>query len=313
MKGLILAAGMGSRLRPITNRVPKPLLPIANKPCIHYSIEALSESGISEIAVVTGHHADLLEDALTHDESMGVHLAFVRQPEPKGLAHAVFFAREFIGREPFVLLLGDTLHDMDLRPFWERALSESADCLALVAPVDNPRRYGIAVLDGDRIAALEEKPARPKSNLAIAGAYVFGASLWDVLPDLRPSERGELEITDAIQMLVNNGGKVVAERYGGWWQDTGTLDYMVSANRYWMKKKDVTSALLGTGAVVTDASVRDFTSVGELAEISGGTVRNSIVLPGIRLHLNGGTVRSCLVGVDTDLAPGEVIEHQILG
>jgi glucose-1-phosphate thymidylyltransferase len=225
----------------------------------------------------------------------------------------VWFAREFVSREPFVLLLGDTLHDMELRPLCERFEEEHADCLALVAPVDNPRRFGIAVLDGNRIAALEEKPEHPNSDLAMAGAYIFGPTLWDILPNLLPSERGELEITDAIQMMIDRGGRVVAERYAGWWHDTGTLDYLLAANRYWMKKHGMTNVILGDGAKTDGATVRDFSAVGDRAEVTNGTVRDSIILPGVRLRLNGGTVRSCLVGIDTELQPGELVEHKILG
>lgn len=311
MKGLILAAGLGTRLRPVTSHIPKPLLPIANKPTIHYSIEALHDAGIQDITVVTGHHAEVLEDALTRLD--GEPIRFARQPEPKGLAHAVQCAKETLGDEPFVLLLGDTLHDLPMAELRRQFEALQADCLSVVAPVEDPERYGIAVVEGERIVHLEEKPANPRSNLAMAGAYVFGPAIWDVLAELRPSARGELEITDAIHALVEGGRRVYAYHFDGWWQDTGTLEGMLLANRYWLEKQGVRDALLGPGALLVTCEATDHCSIGELAAARNGTLRNCILLPGVRVDLNGGTADSCLIGNDTTLCPGESVAHKVLG
>ncbi len=311
MRGLILAAGLGTRLRPVTNRVPKPLLPIANKPTIHYSIEALREAGVQEITVVTGHHAEVLEDALARIG--GEPIRFARQPEPKGLAHAVHCAKQTLGDEPFVLLLGDTLHDLRLADLRREFEDCRADCVSVVSPVNEPQRYGIAVVEGDRIVHLEEKPANPRSNLAMAGAYVFGPAIWDVLTDLRPSARGELEITDAIHAMVEEGRRVYAHRFDGWWQDTGTLEGMLAANRYWLEKQGIHDALLGPGVRLTSCEAQDHCSIGELVEASNGTLRNCIVLPGVRVDLNGGTADSCLIGSDTTLPPDGSVSSSVIG
>ena len=308
MKGLILAAGLGTRLRPVTNRVPKPLLPIANKPTIQYSIEALRHAGIQEITVVTGHHAEVLEDALAR---LGP-IRFARQLEPKGLAHAVQCAREILADEPFVLLLGDTLHDLPLANVRRQFEDLQADCVSVVSPVDDPKRYGIAVVEGERIVHLEEKPADPRSNLAMAGAYAFGPAVWDVLADLRPSARGELEITDAIHALVEAGRSVYAHHFDGWWQDTGTLEGMLTANRYWLDKLGVQDALLGPGARLVACEATDHCSIGELAEVRNGTLRNCIILRGVCVELNGGFADSCLIGGDTTLAPDGSVSKCVL-
>jgi len=312
-KGLILAAGVGSRLRPVTNRIPKPLLPIANKPTIHYTIEAMRQAGVDEICVVTGHLADLLEDALGDGSSLGVRLSYVRQDEPRGLAHAVDCAASFVAREPFLLMLGDTMYDFDLGKLAQHFETAEADCLSLVAPVDDPSRYGIAVLDGDRIRQLEEKPKEPKSNLAMAGIYLFGSALWDVLPSLKPSARGELEITDAIQLLVDGGYYVIGDRYDGWWHDTGTLDLFLESNRYWLSRFGTSDAALGANAKLVDARAEEYCAIGDLAEVRNGTLLDSIVLPGVRLDLNGGVLRSSLIGADATLEPGQRLAEAILG
>jgi glucose-1-phosphate thymidylyltransferase len=313
MKGLILAAGVGSRLRPVTDSVPKPLLPVANKPCIQYAIELMKGCGVGRIGAVVGHRADLIRDALGNGRRLGVELSYIHQSEPKGLAHAVSCARGFIAGDPFMLVLADTLFDTGLTPMRERFESRRPDCQALVAPVPDPRRYGVAVLDRDRIVHLEEKPAEPRSNLAMAGVYFFGPALWDVLPGLQPSARGELEITDAIAALVAGGGTVLGTVHEGWWLDTGTLDTMLLANRYWVGKQGLRDALVGANANVRGCRLLDHTAVGEQAELTGGEIRNSIVLPGVRAELNGGSIHSSLIGADTTLGPGEQIQGRILG
>jgi glucose-1-phosphate thymidylyltransferase len=313
MKGLILAAGVGSRLRPVTNHVPKPMLPIANKPTIHYSIELLRSAGVDDICVVTGHLADRLEQALGNGDQLHVHLSYRRQPEPKGLAHAVVCAADFISGEPFILLLGDTMYDMSLQGLRERFECTEPDCLALVAPVSDPSRYGIAVLQEDRIIDLEEKPKDPKSNLAMAGIYLFGPAVWKVLPDLKPSARGELEITDAIQMLVDNGGKVLGEVHHGWWHDTGTLDFFLLANSFWLDKAGIVDGIIGEGAIKDNCTLESHSAIGPGAEVRNGTVANSIVLPDVRVNLNGGAVRCCLIGKDLELLPGQNLQHKIVG
>ena len=203
MKAVILAAGKGSRLYPVTHVIPKPLLPLANRPTLEYAFDHLKRIGATDICIVVGENESAMRAALGDGSAYGIRLSYVRQSEPKGLAHAVGFAEEFVAGEPFILFLGDGIYSSDLTTHAERFVASGCANLNLVKTVPDPERYGVANVDGERIIKLVEKPKQPESNLAMAGVYFFGPQLWSVLPDLKPSGRGEFEITDAIQMLID--------------------------------------------------------------------------------------------------------------
>ena len=223
LKAVILAAGKGTRLYPLTRRIAKPLLPLVNRTTLLYAFDRLKELNIHDICIVVGENEASIREALGDGSVHGVRLSYVRQVDPHGLAHAVGFAKEFVAGDSFVLYLGDAIYSSSVANLAKTFTDTGCANLSVVKWVDDPRRYGVAVLEGDSIARLVEKPQNPESNWAMAGMYFFGPELWEVLPDLKPSGRGEYEITDAIQMLIDHGYSVLAGKYEGAWFDTGTL------------------------------------------------------------------------------------------
>lgn len=309
MKGVILAAGKGTRLYPVTRHIPKPLLPLANRPTIHYAFERLVEIGVEEICVVVGENESEMSNALGDGCLFGVRLSFARQDEPKGLAHAMASAKEFVGEEDFIMYLGDAIYTeplIDLRNEFE---SQPCANLNLVMEVEDPRRFGVAnVVDG-RIVKLVEKPANPESNLAMAGVYFFRSQIWDVLPDLKPSARGEYEITDAIQMLIERRETVLAGLYQGMWFDTGTLPSFLECTSHLLGG----GVLVGGGSVV-NAPIGPATCIGDRALLDCASILNSTILPNASVRVRG-RIRNCIIGgvcdVDGDIENAVVYGNEI--
>lgn len=295
MKGVILAAGKGSRLYPVTKAIAKPLLPIANRMTMEYAFDQLRDCGIVDVCVVVGENEDELKAALGDGSQFGMNLSFARQLEPKGLAHAVGFAEGFVGDDDFVLYLGDAIYGHPLAPFVDEFRKLKPANLNLVKAVEDPRRFGVANVTDGRITKLVEKPAVPESNLAMAGMYVFGPQIWSVLPDLAPSARGEYEITDAIQLLIDGGETVLAGIYEGEWFDTGTLPSFLATSRFLTKGE----GLIDPTAVVEGEIGADVV-VGAHARVRCSLIEDSVVLPGalvetkreIQGSLLGGEVRA---------------------
>lgn len=304
MKGVILAAGKGSRLFPVTHHIPKPLLPLANRMTLEYAFDQLKQMGVSEVCVVVGENAPIVKAALGDGREFGVSLSYVTQTEPKGLAHAVGFAQEFVGGDSFVLYLGDAIYDRSLAEFARQFAESGCDNLNLVKSVEDPRRFGVATLEGDRIVRLVEKPAEPESNFAMAGMYIFGPAIWDSLVGLPPSARGEYEITDAIQRLIDTGKDVRAGIYRGEWFDTGTLDSFLE-----------TSNFLTQGAVVAaqnaefEATVGQHVVIGAGACVRAGMLEDCVVLPGATVTVTGAIRHAVLGGIIT--RSGD-IENEVL-
>lgn len=290
MKGLILAAGKGTRLYPVTKAVPKPLLPMANRMTMAYAFDRLKECGINEICVVVGENEAAMREALGTGSAFDVQLSFVRQTEPQGLAHAVGFARDFMGSEPFVLYLGDAIYSDSLKPFVDRFFETGCANLNLVKHVEDPRRFGVANVEDDRIVKLVEKPKEPESNWAMAAMYVFGPQIWEVLPKLKPSARGEYEITDAIQMMIDEGEDVRAGFYEGQWFDTGTLESYLATSRYLVGDEP----LLAEGSGV-QGNVGAHVVVGPGALVECDSIRDTVVLPGAKIRVKG-AIHGCLLG-----------------
>jgi glucose-1-phosphate thymidylyltransferase len=237
MKALILAGGAGTRLRPITHTRAKQLVPVANKPILFYGIEAMVAAGITEIGVIVGDTRDEVMEALGDGGRFGATITYVPQDAPLGLAHCVLIARDFLGDDDFVMYLGDNLLEQDLAAFVAafeaaRGGDEPPAAQILLKRVPDPHRFGIATLDADgHVVALIEKPADPPSDLALVGVYLFTPRVHDAVAAIEPSPRGELEITDAIQWLVDQGERVRCELLTGWWIDTGKLTPPLEANR----------------------------------------------------------------------------------
>lgn len=273
MKGVILAAGKGSRLYPVTHHIPKPILPLANRPTLHYAFDRLKEIGITDICVVVGENEAVMKDELRDGSEFGIKLSYVRQMEPKGLAHAVGFAKDFVAGDDFVLYLGDALYSEGLQKHAQRFLETKCANLNIVKPVEDPSRFGVANVEGERIVKLVEKPKQPESNLAMAGLYFFGPQIWSVLPDLQPSARGEYEITDAIQVLIDQGETVLAGIYDGDWFDTGTLDSFLE-----------TTAYITQGANLIEGDVEGRVGskviIGEGASVKCESIEDAVILPG---------------------------------
>lgn len=288
---MILAAGKGSRLFPVTHHIPKPLLPLANRPTLEYAFDRLKEIGVREICVVVGESEPQMREALGDGSAYGVSLSFVRQTEPKGLAHAVGFCKEFVGGDAFVLYLGDAMYSEGFEAFAKRFTESGCANLNIVKPVEDPSRFGVANVEGERIVKLVEKPAQPESNLAMAGLYFFGPEIWDVLPTLSPSARGEYEITDAIQCLVDRGDLVLAGVYTGDWFDTGTLDSFLETSALWSKG----GPLVGAGAEV-HAELGANVVIGEGAKVRATSLTDCVVLPGADVEVAGAVRHSVLGG-----------------
>lgn len=290
MKGVILAAGKGTRLYPVTKAIPKPILPLANRPTMAYAFDQLRECGITDICIVVGETGPAIMEALRDGSEYGVNLSYVVQTEPKGLAHAVGFAQEFVDGDDFMLYLGDAIYGSPLAPFVEQFQAAGAANLNLVKEVEDPRRFGVANVRDGRIVRLVEKPLNPESNLAMAGMYIFGPQIWDVLPKLEPSGRGEYEITDAIQMLVEQDDLVIPGIYEGTWFDTGTLSSFLETSRF----------LAGDGTVLAagasfEGDASGSVVIGEDAHVRCQRIENSVILPGARIDA-AGVISGCLLG-----------------
>lgn len=291
MKAVVLAAGKGSRLYPVTHHIAKPLLPLANKPTLAYVFERLREIGATDICLVVGENEPQMREGLGDGSLYDVELTYVRQSKPLGLAHALGFARDFVGGEDFVMYLGDGIYSDSFEPFANRFRESGCANLNIVQAVPDPQRYGIANTDGERIVKLVEKPKEPESNLAMAGVYFFNARIWEVLTRLIPSARGEFEITDAIQLLIDQGDTVLAGIYKGTWFDTGTLDSFLATSAY----------LTGGGVIVGhDSVVKAETGlnvvVGEGAFVRCATLEDSVILPGAHIETTGNISHSILGG-----------------
>lgn len=314
MKALILAGGAGTRLRPITHTSAKQLVPVANKPILFYGIEAMVAAGITEIGVIVGDTRVEVMAALGDGSRWGAAITYIPQDAPLGLAHCVLIAHEFLGDDDFVMYLGDNLLEQDLAAFvhaFERArdAEDPPSAQILLKKVPDPHRFGIAVLDdAGHVVRLVEKPADPPTDLALVGVYLFDRTINDAVRAIAPSARGELEITDAIQWLVDQGRRVRCELLTGWWIDTGKLTPLLEANRLLLEKIDpridgtvdaastidgrvvveagavVTNSTLrgplviGAGAQVRDSFIGPFSAIGDGCEIIHSEVEHSVIM-----------------------------------
>jgi len=305
MKGLVLAAGKGSRLYPVTHIIAKPLLPLANKPTLAYAFERLKEIDVYEIGLVVGDNEQSMREVLKDGSDFGVSLTYIRQPEPKGLAHAVSFAKDFIGDSNFVLYLGDAIYGSGFVELKNQFLDSGCSNLNLVKEVQDPSRFGVANVNGDKIVKLVEKPKVPESNLAMAGLYFFRSEIWSVLPKLQPSSRGEFEITDAIQLLIDEGNLVLAGRYEDEWFDTGTLDSFLETSSFLVNGSQV----IGSDVVV-EGHVGDHVVIGDGAFVRCNSISDSVILPGARVVSNGDIIHSIIGGsVESDRTIEAAILH----
>src|ERR687890_570893 len=232
LKGLILSGGRGTRLRPITHTSAKQLVPVANKPVLFYGIEAMAEAGIEEVGIIIAPETGgEIREAAGDGSRFGVRIQYIEQDAPSGLAHAVLTAEPFLGDSPFVMYLGDNLLRDGIIDLVDAFRAQEPDALILLTPVPDPEHYGVAELDGEVVRRLVEKPKEPKSDLALVGVYMFTPAIHDAARAIEPSWRNELEITDAIQHLIDSGLRVDPHIVRGWWKDTGPVQDMLEPNR----------------------------------------------------------------------------------
>lgn len=311
MRGLILAGGTGSRLRPLTYTSAKQLIPVANKPILFYAIETLRDAGIEEVILVVGDTEAEIREAVGDGSRFGVRASYVRQEAPLGLAHAVRVAEPFLRGDDFCMFLGDNLLQGGIRALIDAYRARSPDAMILLSRVENPQEFGVAQLDGEgRVVRLVEKPKHPPSNLALVGVYLFKECIFDAVRDLRPSWRNELEITDAIQILIDRKYHVHSQEVSGWWKDTGKPEDVVEANRLILDGLEGSNVppeaivsgsrlegrihlepgarvidsvlrgpvIVGSGAVIERSFIGPFTSVGREARVADAEIQNSIIM-----------------------------------
>ena len=327
LKGLILSGGKGTRLRPITHTSAKQLVPVANKPVLFYGIEAMAAAGISEIGIIIAPETGgEIRDAAGDGSQFGVAITYIEQDAPLGLAHAVLTAEPFLGTDPFVMYLGDNLLQGGMTELVDAFREHEPEALILLTPVPDPQNYGVAELHpSGGVRRLVEKPPEPATDLALVGVYMFTPRIHDAARAIKPSARGELEITDAIQWLVDQRAAVTSHVVRGWWKDTGRLDDMLEANRLILETIErrvdgglVESqvdgrviietgavlerstvrgpAIIGAGAILRDAYVGPYTAVGQGVIIENAEVEHSILLEGSSVRGLAGRMESSLLG-----------------
>ncbi len=327
MKALVLAGGTGTRLRPLTYTMAKQLVPIANKPVLHYVIQHLADDGIEQIGVIIAPDTgEQIRDALSSNP-WDVNFTFIEQDKPLGLAHAVKVSRDFLADDPFIMYLGDNLLEEGIGAFRKRFENSGADTMILLKEVDDPRLFGVADVDDDgRVCALVEKPEKPPSNLGLVGVYLFSPLIHQAIDKIEPSGRGELEITDAIQKLLDQGRNVNSLIVKGWWLDTGKKDDMLEANRVvldqWVKSEingevDAESrvagrvvlghggriirstvrgpVVIGAASVIEDAFIGPFTSIGENCTVRNTSLEHCVLLDGVTIE-DAGRVEDSILG-----------------
>ncbi|MDD5448286.1 MAG: glucose-1-phosphate thymidylyltransferase [Actinomycetota bacterium] len=308
MKGLVLCGGAGTRLRPITHTMAKQLVPVANKPILFYGLEALKDAGIEDVGIVVGDTKEEIIHVVGDGSRWGLDVTYIEQEKPLGLAHAVLVSKGYLSDDEFVMYLGDNLIKDGIKSCVEQFERNHPNSQILLAHVKNPEQFGVAEIDGNKVVRLVEKPRIPPSDLALVGVYIFDRNILEAAKSIEPSWRGELEITDAIQWLIDNNFKVDSHVIDGWWKDTGRLEDMLEANRIMLESLepcvkgsiDDRSMVIGRvvieeGAEVVNSTIRGpaiigertkvvnsfigpFTSIYYEVEVSNSEIEHSIIL-----------------------------------
>ncbi len=333
LKGLILSGGRGTRLRPITYTSAKQLVPVANKPVLFYGIEAMAAAGIRDVGIIIAPETGgEIRSTVGDGSAFGIEITYIEQDEPLGLAHAVLTAEEYLAGAPFVMYLGDNLLREGITGLVETFRSEEPDAMILLTPVPDPEHYGVAELDDSgRVLRLAEKPAQPSTDLALVGVYMFTPSVFDAARAITPSQRGELEITEAIQHLVDSGLRVDPHIVRGWWKDTGQVQDMLDANRLILddlseriegelvdsrvegrvviepgvvlERATVRGpTIIGAGSRIVDSYVGPYSAIDADVTIERSEVEHSIVLAGSRITDLSYRMEASLIGRNVVLA-----------
>ena len=338
IKGLILAGGHGTRLRPLTHTGPKQLIPIANKANILYCLEDLRDAGIKEIGVILGTNMpEKVKELLGDGKKWGVKIRYIVQGAPKGIAHAIYCSKKFMGNDPFVVYLGDNIIAGGIKGLVERFRAENADGAVALCKVKDPNRFGVAELDSKgNIIGSVEKPKVPKSDLAIIGIYIFTKTVFSIIRKQKPSWRNELEVTDSIQGMIDKGFKIQSHVVTGWWKDTGKPEDILDANHLVLddlepsmegkvdKDADIKGRVsIGKGTVIREGSVikgptiigKDcvigphtyigpYTAIGDGCKVVGGEIEASILMNGVEVSCGKRLVNS-LIGANCVIGKAE--------
>ena len=336
MKGLILSGGAGTRLRPITHTSAKQLVPVANKPVLFYGLEAMRAAGIDEVGIVVGDTRAEIEAAVGDGSRFGLAVTYLPQEAPLGLAHAVLISEGFLAGSPFVMYLGDNLLKEGIAPFVRAFEASKPDALILLQQVADPQSFGIAELQDDRVVRLVEKPAEPRSDLALVGVYLFTPAVFASVKAITPSTRGELEITDAIQHMIDRGLRVEPHVVRGWWKDTGKLEDMLEANRLILGTIEERlegelvectlegpvqvgpgsvlerctvrgPVVIGAGCRLSDTFVGPYTSISDGVVVEHAEIEHSIILENSRICSLGARMSDSLIGRDCVIAHSEAL------
>ena len=335
MKAIIPAAGLGTRLRPLTFTRPKPVLRVAGQPIIRHALHTLKDAGITEVGIIVSEFTSAeIQHALRLVTDMQVTL--IEQHEQLGLGHAVMTARDWVAGDSFCVYLGDNLFEHGAKPFVDAFRQEPSAARIALVEVPDPSAFGVAELEGERIVRLVEKPKEPRSNLAVAGLYCFSPEIFEVLDGMPPSARGEYEITDGIQRLIERGASVIGQRVEGWWKDTGKPADLLEANQLLLEKleRDVQGEVtdskvsgrvfipasarvvgssivgpvyLGENVLIENAYIGPFTSVGRDSVIRNAEVEHSVIDAEARIENLSTRLQECLIGVRAEVRGGRTM------
>jgi glucose-1-phosphate thymidylyltransferase len=344
LKALIASGGRGTRLRPLTHTHNKHLIPIANKPILYYAIEAAVEAGIRQIGIVHNHDSHEVPEAIGNGKRWGVKISYIPQKAPLGLAHVVKISEKFIGKDDFIFYLGDNMVVGGVRRFIDAFEASKSDCFLTLARVKDPERFGVPEIKNGKIIRIQEKPKHPKSQFAVAGIYLYNRHIFEAVKNIRPSRRGELEISDAHQYLIDKGYTVGYSEITGWWKDTGKPTDLLEANRLVLDnieprsegKIDASSTvagkvtigrgtaiinsvvrgpvIIGSGCIIENSYIGPFTSIGDGNTVRNSEVEYSIVLTGCKILNVGIRIEGSLLGNDAEIveASGKPHVHRFM-
>jgi glucose-1-phosphate thymidylyltransferase len=344
MKALITSGGKGTRLRPLTHTQNKHLIPIANKPILHYAIETVAEAGIKEIGIVTNSDCSEVPDAIGDGSRWGLRITYIPQEAPLGLAHVVKISEDFIGGDKFVFYLGDNMVVGGIKRFVEEFERDHVNCYLTLSKVKDPERFGVPEIKEQRIVSIEEKPKKPKSQFAVAGIYIYDQNIFKAVNNIKPSQRGELEISDAHQYLIDHGYQIGYSEITGWWKDTGKPIDLLEANRLVLEHlsphvlgsvdsnsyisgnviigkdaKIVNShirgpVIIGSETIIENSYVGPFTSIHNNCRIKNSEIEFSIILNNCEIRDINGRIESSLLGTDVQLvkANAKPVTHRFI-
>ena len=331
MKAIITSGGKGTRLRPLTHTQNKHLIPIANKPILNYAIETVVAAGISQIGILTNADSTEVQEAIGDGSQWGANISYIPQEAPLGLAHVIKISEDFIGKDPFIFYLGDNMVVGGVKRFVEEFENDHVNCFLTLSRVKDPERFGVPEIENNRIVSIEEKPKKPKSEFAVAGIYIYDHHIFEAVNNIQPSKRGELEISDAHQYLIEHGYQIGYSEITGWWKDTGKPIDLLEANRLVLEnlepriegevdKESYTTgnviietgasiqnshirgpAIIGKNTIIENSYIGPFTSIHNDCYIKNSEIEFSIVLNNCQILDIGVRIESSLLGSDVRL------------